>query len=409
MRLFESKFIDLRRSAPAKPSKRFVSCFIDMMICCVIALLLFSGASAIAFNTNTYIEAGEIVDKEIDYYINWTEESHIVEYFDKENGVRKDTETMVCQNLLKAIYHSYKVLGNEHQPEFEIDEKVMKFGEASLENDTVAYFYTNYGVETNLIKFKEGQTKQEFLAELYKDAFLENSSMLVFNLERSDMPILSTQVAYSILYYIENGAEDKTGEVGLDYYNAFYDAYAYMLSSAEDIMIRSEPYYSTHYMDYYNALSVQARITNIALIISIFVAYVIGVFVPKLLFKDERTIGRVLMKLGAINDERQPVSMVSIIIRSILEVIGFMFIAFIIYMFPPFNGSYDAMMTPFIGEANLTIILLVIALISLIINVFMLFTHYSQNLINMIFRDRVVDLRRLDYGDRDEEYEGKSI
>ena len=53
---------------------------------------------------------------------------------------------------------------------------------------------------------------------------LENSSMFVFNLERSDIPILSTQVAYNILYYIENGTKDKTGEVGLDYYNAFYDA-----------------------------------------------------------------------------------------------------------------------------------------------------------------------------------------
>ena len=66
---------------------------------------------------------------------------------------------------------------------------------------------------------------------MYKDAFLENSSMFVFNLESSDIPILSTQVAYNILYYIENGTKDKTGEVGLDYYNAFYDAYAYMLSS----------------------------------------------------------------------------------------------------------------------------------------------------------------------------------
>ena len=174
-------------------------------------------------------------------------------------------------------------------------------------------------------------------------------------------------------------------------------------------MIRSEPYYSTHYKDYYNALSVQARITNIALIISIFVAYVIGVFIPKLLFKDERTIGRVLMKLGAINEEREPVSLVSVIVRSILEAIGYTFVAFIIYMFPPFNGSFNAMLTPFVGELSLTMLLLLIALISIIINVFMLFTHYGQNLINMIFRDRVVDLRLIDYGDRDEEYEGKSI
>ena len=86
-----------------------------------------------------------------------------------------------------------------------------------------------------------------------------------------------------------------------------------------------------------------------------------------------------------------------------------MFIAFIIYMFPPFNGVYDAMMTPFIGDYNLTIILLVIAIIALPINAFSLFTHYRQNLIDMIFHHQVVDLHYLDLGDIDDESEGKSI
>ena len=79
------------------------------------------------------------------------------------------------------------------------------------------------------------------------------------------------------------------------------------------------------------------------------------------------------------------------------------------YMFPPFNGVFDAMMTPFIGEYSLTIILLIIAIVGLVINAFMLFTHYRQNLINMIFRDQVVDLHYLDNGDPDDETEGKSV
>lgn len=410
MKIFESKIIDLRRASPAKPSKRFISCFIDMIICGVIALLLFSGASAIAHNTNAYIDAGEIVQSEIDYYVDWTDESRVVEYLDKENGIRKDKEIMVYENLLKAIYHSYNVLGNAQQPEFTLDnnENVKKFGESSLENDTVAYFYTSYAPENGLLNL-DGKSKTEYLFELYQEVFSTNSTMFVYNLNISEVPVLTTQVAYSILYYLNNNSEDTIGQAGLSYYNSFYENYAYMLSNAENIMIRSEPYYSTHYVPYFEAYSIQARITNIALLISIVIAYILGVFVPKLLFKDERSLGRVLMKLGTINNDGEAINIISIIIKSIFEIIGFTFIAFIMYMFPPFNGVFDAMMTPFIGEYSLTIILLIIAVVGLVINAFALFTHYRQNLINMIFRDQVVDLHYLDNGDPDDESEGKSV
>ena len=410
MKFFESKIIDLRRAAPAKPGKRFVSCFIDMILCGLIALLFFQGGSAIAFQSKSYTDAGKIIDEEIKYYIDWTEESHVVEYLDKENGVRKDTEVMVYENLLRAIYHSYSVLGNAQQPDFTLDgyDSVIKFGESSLENDTVAYFYTNYGPKNGLTTL-EGKTESLYLFELYQETFKLNSSMFVFNLEVSEVPVLTTQAAYSILYYFINNSDDTIGQQGLDYYNAFYDSYGYLLLNAENIMIRSEPYYSEHYTLYYDALSVQARITNITLIISIFISYLITVLLPKFLFKDERSLGRVIMKLGTVDEEKDPISIISIILKSVIEIIGFMFIAFIIYMFPPFNGVYDAMMTPFIGEYNLTIILLVIAIIALLINAFSLFTHYRQNLIDMIFHHQVVDLHYLDLGDIDDESEGKSI
>lgn len=410
MKIFESKIIDLRRAAPAKPGKRFISCFVDMIVCCAMALLIFTGARAIAHNTNAYTSAGEIVKEEISYYIDLTEESHIVEYLDKENGVRKDTETMVFENLMRAIYHSYNVLGNAQQPDFTLsdNENVTKFGESSLENDTVAYFYTKYAPENGLLDLK-GKTQTEYLFEMYKDVLSSNSTMFVYNFEISEVPIMATQTAYSVLYYLKNGSNDTLGQTGLSNYNAFYDAYAYMLSEGESIIIRSEPYYSSHYTRYYDSYSSQARITNIALLISIFIAYAIGVFLPKMLFKDERSIGRVLMNLGTISNEGEKIKIVNVILKSIIELFGFTFVAFIIYMFPPFNGVFDAMFAPFIGNYSLIALLLIIAMIGLAVNLFSLFTHYKQNLVNMIFQDRVVDLKYLDLGDIDDESEGKSI
>ena len=120
------------------------------------------------------------------------------------------------------------------------------------------------------------------------------------------------------------------------------------------------------------------------------------------------------MKLGVINQyeddtEEEHISLGIVCLRSLPEVVGYMFLAFIMYMFAPFNGVYDAMMTPFIGEVNLMIILLIITLISLAINSVALFTHYRQNLIDLIFRNLVVDLHYMDMGDPDDEYEGKSL
>ena len=386
-----------------------------MIICCVLALCISIGTSAFAHNTKAYIEAGKIVDEEIVYFYDWAESAHVVEFIDKENNVMKDTDIMVYENLLRAIYHSYVVLGTDQQPEFNLEGKDMitKYGQSSLLNDTVSYFYTTFGPENDLVNLNN-KTKSQFMFDMYEENFGTKSSMFVYNLDISDVPVLTTQAAYSIIYYFENDSDDALGKTGLDNYNAFYDAYAYMLRNAQDIMIRSEPYYSTHYTRYFDSYSMQARISNISLIIAIFFGYLIGVFLPKLIFKDGRTIGRVIMKLGVINQydddtDETHISIGVVCLRSLFEIVGYMFVAFIMYMFAPFNGVYDAMMTPFIGEVNLMIVLIIITLISLVINAVALFTHYRQNLIDLIFRNLVVDLHYMDMGDPDDEYEGKSL
>ena len=143
MQLFASNIEILRRASPAKASKRFVCCAIDMMIVFFVALLIFSGLYSITKRTSSYLEAKQIITEEIEFYQNFTEESHLVQYID---GSRCDSDIIVFENINRAIYHSYITFGNVQQPDFiiENDHPVANYGEASLESDNVAYFYVNY-------------------------------------------------------------------------------------------------------------------------------------------------------------------------------------------------------------------------------------------------------------------------
>ena len=60
------------------------------------------------------------------------------------------------------------------------------------------------------------------------------------------------------------------------------------------------------------------------------------------------------------------------------------------------------------SNINFGLVLLITSIIGVVNNVFILFTHYCQNLINILFKDRVVDIHYLDEGDNDDKYEGRS-
>ena len=68
-------------------------------------------------------------------------------------------------------------------------------------------------------------------------------------------------------------------------------------------------------------------------------------------------------------------------------------IAFILYLFPPFNGGYEAMFMPITpdGRLSFAMVILLIMLVYGISNAIGLFTQKKQNLPNMIFGEVIVD------------------
>ena len=101
-------------------------------------------------------------------------------------------------------------------------------------------------------------------------------------MEQSVVPILKTEAAFYLYYFVYVSEDADITEEAEDYYFLFDTSYSSMLSKAEKIMIQAEPYYSTHYSVYYENNAVLGRCVNIALIISVILGYIITIIIPKL-------------------------------------------------------------------------------------------------------------------------------
>lgn len=370
---------------------------IDLLLIAILAEGIFACLFLITKNSAAYIAAESTIEDEIEYYETLTEKTHIVEYVD---GERVSTDVIVLKNLYRAICLSYQVFGNNQQPDFVFDSShdVMINGIHSVENDNVAYFYTHYLAENS--DMGDGVNKDLF--EIYKKSFGDDAAfMFSFNKELSEMPVLNTQVAYYLFHYLFVDSSDSIGQTGATYYRSYYQAYSNMLEDAEMLIIDSEPYNSTHYLSYKTAYCSQARYTNITLVISILLSSLTVLLTSKYLFKDGRTVGYRLFGLGVVRTDGEMDAWYMTLIKTVIDSVGIIPIAFILYMFPPFNGGYEAMFMPINPDSKLSlaIVVLALAIIGGINNAFGLFTPKKQSLINMIFGDVIVDVNCPDEDD----------
>ncbi len=408
----------IKRASPAKPGKRFLSFCIDYFIVLLVSFLLFSLGFTIVKTNDSYKREVEIVDREVTYYNEFAEDTGLVEL---EDGNRVDSIYLIIKNAFRAIYHSYL---NSSVPDFVIDDSelngtitnedgsktitVSSYGEASLETDTISFFYTKYVVdhsELKIIDFKE-KTAVQYLCELY-DYYFEDD-LFIIPADKNSMPIMKPDTASKIYtYFFDEDAEKNSTKKYEDGKNLFYSfqiSYQNMLNEAENLLVVSEPYFTEHYTIYRDSYEKQGRYVNYTLIISFVVAYLVSVLLPKLLFGDGRTIGRFLMKLGVNSIDEENVPWYVTLINSILGTIGFMSVMLLIFLFPPFNGIYDFMYIPLLTSSrwlSLGLILLVVAISAVAIYISTLFAYNKTSLIDILTRTRVVDLKRIDDDEND--------
>lgn len=98
------------------------------------------------------------------------------------------------------------------------------------------------------------------------------------------------------------------------------------------------------------------------------------------------------------------------LLKTLLSCFGAIPLAFILYLFPPFNGGFEAMFVPVTtsSKISLALVMLVITVIGGIANAVGLFTCRRQNLWNLIFGDLVVDAHDTDADAPEEMGHGRS-
>ncbi len=414
---FETTHELLKRASPAKPGKRFVSFCIDFVIVFFVSYLIFLGGFQITKNSGSYHNAQNKIQEEVKYYNELFSDTKVVEFIDEEKKIRKDEDVLVLENACRAILHAYN---HSSDPDFVIPEDqllgkektVSNYGEASLDNDTISYFYTNYVVnhgDMQIVNF-HGQTPLEYLYSVYNTQF-ESKEIFLRNNDGVNVPMLTSAAANKMYHYLFVDENDDLGNSGKDVYFSFYTGYSNMLSNAEILLVRSEPYYTTHYLEYRAAFNQQGQLVNYTLLSSMVCGYLLAILLPKLLLKDERTIGRLVMKLGVIVPERERLPWYIVLIHSILGAIGFMSTMLFMYLLPPFNGIYDFIFIPLFANSKvltMAFILVIIAAVSVINYVSTLFMHYKTSVLDLIGHSYVVDLKHIDEGDFDDQYEGKT-
>ena len=414
---FETTHDLLKRASPAKPGKRFVSFCIDFVIVFLVTYLVFLGCFQVVKQNKSYQQAQQKIKDEITYYNELFSDSKLIEFIDEEKTVRKDEEVLVIENVCRAIVHAYK---NSSDPDFDIPEDellgkektVSYYGEASLETDVISYFYTKYVVnhpEMQIVNF-HSQTPLEYLYDTYDYQF-NGKEIFVRTNDGVTVPTLTSQAANKMYHYLFVDSQDEIGKSGKDVYFSFYTGYTNMLSNAESLLVRSEPYFSTHYQDYRAAFNQQGRIVNWTLLGCMVVGYLLGILLPKLLLKDERTIGRLIMKLGVMTREQDKLPWYTILLHSVLGVFGFTSTMLFMYLLPPFNGIYDFIFMPLFHHSlviTMALLFVIVILLTAIIYVSTLFMHFKTSLVDLLSRSYVVDLKHIDEGDFDDQYEGKS-
>lgn len=417
----------IKRASPAKPGKRFLSFCIDYVLVLLVSYLVFLLGYDVIKTNDVYINAENTVNQEIEYFNEFFGDTKIIEYVD---GERVDNEIIILKNACRAIYHSYKVTSS---PDFYIPEEelngtiinedgsktitVSSYGEASLETDSIAYFYTKYVVENNdkqIVNYYNS-IAIEYLYDIYNQYF-EGYGLYAKNNDGVSIPCLIPDAAnkmYTYLFKDEAQVNDNDlWQEGKELFYNFENGYQNLLADAELLLVKSEPYYTTHYLVYRNAYNEQGRYINYALLCAFTISYLLIVLLPKLLFRDGRTIGRFVLKLGVLSNDYEKIPWYVTLIYSIFGVIGFMSTMLLIYMFKPFNGVYDFMFIPLFGSLSwLTMgtLFLIIVIAAIIVYISTLFMHYKTSLIDLLNHCFIVDLKHIDEGDFDDEYSGKPV
>lgn len=409
MNIFQSKFKDLKRSSPVSLGKRFISFLIDFFFLFVLSAIAFEISVKVVQDGSSYRAIEDSIQQEIEYYDTYIGKSGLKPTYPDISEELARQNKMCEEYLFRGIYSAY-LTNTEYTFENWDDHKaeVMSYGELTDQNDLVTNFYKNF-LPNNDVGIQIDYPASSGLEKafgIYRAELLTNSSLYVFK-EENGVPMFTSYTAYCIYHYKYINRDDNVGTNGKNYLDTIQNTYLVLIGDGLDFMSKAEPYYSNHWIPYTKLVAKQSLIVNGTMLVSLFACSLLVYVLPKFLFKDEKTFARKLLSLGTISIYNSKTAIWKQIIRTIVEILMAPMLILLMYILPPFNFDFRAMIMPMNIDTKFSLIVIVIACYIFFIasGCFAFFTHDRQTLIDVLTRTKVVDSKHRDEVDSDDDYE----
>ena len=404
-----SRFAILKRSFPATPGRRFLCFLLDLIILIVLSITIFLPTFNFVMATEAYTKYDNVINEEVAYYKEYTKNSHVLEYND--NNERYGNDKIIYMYLARAICQSYEVFGTEGEPDFVLNDQVQKYGVLNSDNNNLCYFYTTYlstDEHKNYVDM-HGKDNVSFYYDEFYNAFAKPSEYFDMGEEKKatyGMPILKNSVANKLM----KDSYTSSGSMTASLYQEIAEGLEIMFTRAEDFLLNAEPYHSTHYLVYCEAMIKCVNVMNTYLVFTILLSALIVVALPKAIFGNEMTFARRLFGIGAVNEDGEMVKWWVVSIRTTIEVLASIPVMIFMYLLPPFNMELSTLAMPVaLGSSfNFALFAIVILVCYALAKVPILFSHGKQSSMDLLTRTYIVDTH-FQNDDFDEEIEAKPL
>ena len=374
-------------------SKRLFAGLLDSLFLIIVSFVLILGSTQVVKLIPNYKQSESALNQARINCYKIEEDAKLYEFKDNEDGQYKDTSIVdfyatFDKWCMQNILLSYSMFREDFIKADKIPTNPNGVEINSWETDNLAYFF-NYAEVNNILDFSKISAKTYYY-EIFKTNFL-NLEQFILDEKKENIPVLKSTHAIDLYRYL---FEEESGyQAGLQVYNLLISGYKKVWDFNKTTLFNS-PQFSEQYNIYKNNFRTCSLYVDGACVLSYFLAFLIVILLPQIIFKNGRTFSNLIFKQTNIVNNGMNLTWKETLVRNIFQ---FFMFAFTLlpscflggglnagWMYPIFEiGSVG------ISLFNLSAILLVIPILSSLVSVF---RKDHKGLTELISKTQTIDI-----------------
>lgn len=347
----------------ASLSKKVISYFLDALILLILTVAINFGSVAILETTPNYKENSEVVSTSVSEIYSLEEEARFIDLYNLDN---EKVSSPISQNdmfqkwLVRHLLHSYEVNDKTIFTSIDkISENELKYGEASLENDYLAYFYVEFlpnhqnegMIEVNI-------SGEDYFKNNILDVKLSNDDIFYF--DNNNFYTLTPSYAKDIYNYMYLNEDNDNA------YNALKALNEFFLNTLENTATIYQHYIP--FKEKYEIYSTSYSILLSQSVLTEFITYLICTLIYFLivpLFLKLRSIGELILKLTPYDLDEKKIEPYKQVFKFLISFCELFWINLIVSFF---TIGMDGMSLNLFNIGNIPINLLAFVILSMVIS-----------------------------------------